>query len=105
MKKLHQYNSFGLIFVTANGIKVNIAAVVTSGQPVYRFYEEEFDEPVDIEKPVMISFASQVELDGKTKTAFYEIGQTDEGPATDRIPQIGKALAKAFDLLRLAVRD
>ena len=99
---LHEFNSFGLLFIKEDGITVNISAVKSTGSPIHRAYGEEFDEPIKLERPIMVSFAAEILPDGKTKTAFHEIGSNEYTPVAETIPQVGKALAKAFDLIRVA---
>lgn len=100
---LHEFNSFGLIFIKEDGITVNISAVKSTGSPIHRAYSEEFDVPIKLSRPIMVSFAAQILPDEITKTAFHEIGSSEYTPVADTLPQVGKALAKAFDLIKEAV--
>ena len=101
--KLHNYNSFGVIYLTSTHVKVNISAVTMSGKAIQRSYLKEFDQPIPLDEPIVISFASMIESTGESKTAFNDITSKGESPAAATHPEVGKALAQAILQVRLAV--
>ena len=100
--KLLEYNVFGLVSISPKGVTASVN-VVADGRMVARSVRHEADiAGIESDEQAAIVLGAWLEPGQKPRVTFHQVGRLRSGLAANDIPDVGKVLAEAIDLVRSA---